>query len=318
MTKEIRRIENEKVLLEYLYKRLVLGNTNGIKEEEYLEFLSLLEEKISNNGLGKIEFSKEDFSSIYEKAMAILKRNAASSKLPLIYSDNLGIIPTYDLRKISYNDYRIFDGSRESFIVNEVIKEITPSIVLSDYDWIKFDSIEAAQKIASFYIDELAKRYMKEMIILGYLQVENIDIDKYIFEQDLGKFFNLYGTKEAFIKAYLHSTRIISEVLDKRVSGEEVRFSNNPMKTLAYANYLKMILPEELKFLMRYSHRTYALNDPEINIASRNGNASYERVTCVSFDETGEWSDAYEREYGNVLEDSVKIMKKRLGNRNPY
>ena len=316
MIKEIRKIENEKALLEYLYKRLMLGNTDSIKEEEYLNFISLLEERINSSSLERIEFERESFSSIFEKVLNIL--NPSLEVTPLIYSDTKGIVPTYELTKISYSDYRMFEGIRENFIIGKLIEEITPKIELSTYDWIKFDSIEASQKISSFYIQELAQRYMKEMVTLGCFPIKDMDVDKYIFEQDLGKFFNSPGTKDTFIKAYIHSTKIISEMLDGLKNNEKVIFSNNPTKVLAYANYLKMILPEELKFLTRYNHKPYALNNPEIDITCSGSHVSYESVTCVSFDETGEWSDAYERESGTIDEECVKVMQKRLGNRNHY
>jgi len=317
MSKETITIKNEKALLEYLYKRLSLGFTEPMTEDEYFRFINLLEERVnSDNNLERISFEREIFTDIVSKAMDILyKSGHNNASNPLLYKEINGVgvlFPTYELKPIEHGTYRMIEKPRQMAIARTLMEELTPKINLSTYDFIKFDSLDAAEKVAAFYINDIINRYIQDMVRLGVWPVEFTDADKYLFEHNLATTFNGEGTREVFINAYIHATRIVSELKDNVVNNETIMFSNNPNNTLAYANYLKMLLPEQLQFLIKYSHNPYALNDMAIDVSTRSSDAYFHAEACTYYDETGEWSNAYERNSGIIGSEHVKVMKKRL------
>lgn len=323
MSKETITIKNEKALLEYLYKRLSLGYTDPITEDEYFRFINSLEEKInSDNSLERVSFEKESFTTTVEKTIAmILKNSCNNTNNQLLYKEVNGdgiLFPTYTLKPIEYGVYRMIEEPRQMSIARTLMEELTPKINLSTYDFIKFDSLEAGEKVASFYINDIVNRYIKEKIRLGVWPPEFTDADKYIFEQNFSQTFNGLGTKEAFLNAYIHATRIVSELKDNAMDNETIMFSNNPNKVLAYANYLKMFSPEQLKFMISYSHKPYALNDAAIEASMDSKRVYFQSIACASCDEEGYWADAYDKKEYDVVEESVKVMKKRLGNITDY
>ena len=323
MCKETITIKNEKVLLEYLYKRLSLGCTEPITEDEYFRFINLLEERVNNdNSLEKVVFPKESFTKVVSKALVMLRESDHNNiSNPLLYEEVNGVgmvTPTYGLKPIEYGIYRMIEQPRQIAIARTLMEELTPKINLSSYDFIKFDSLEAAEKVASFYINDIIDRYIQEMVRLGVWPAELTDVDKYIFEQNFAKTFNGQGTKEAFINAYIHATRIVSELKDNVENNETIMFSNNPINCLAYANYLKMLSPEQLQFLIKYSHKPYALHDVAIDISTGSADAYFSAESCTYYDENGDWSNQYERNNGTVSSESVKVMQKRLGNVRDY
>ena len=318
MSKEKITIKNEKALLEYLYKRLSLGCTEPITEDEYFRFINLLEERVnSDDTLEKVIFPKESFTKILSKAMVMLQLHSGNKDAnPIMYREINGahaIYPTYDLKQIECSVYRMIEQPRQMAIARTLMEELTPKIELSKYDFIKFDSLEAAQKVSSFYINDIINRYIQDMVRLGVWPTEFTDVDKYIFEQDFAKTFNGQGTKEAFINAYIHATRIVSELKDNARNSETIMFSNNPNNTLAYANYIKMFSPEQLQFLIKYSHKPYALNDASLFVSIQSSDAYFNSVACTYYDENGDWSNCYERNAGVINGETVKVMKKRLG-----
>jgi len=318
MSKETITIKNEKALLEYLYKRLSLGCTDPITADEYFRFINLFEERVnSDNSLEKILFERESFTDIVSKAMIMLEKYGCNNKCnPLSYKWTNGadaIYPTYDLKQIEYGVYRMVEQPRQMSIARTLMEELTPKINLSIYDFIKFDSSEAAQKVAAFYINDIVNRYIQDKIKMGLWPAEFTDVDKYIFEENFAQTFNGLGTKEAFINAYIHATRIVSELKDNAHPNETLMFSNNPNNSLAYANFLKMFSPEQLQFLIKYSHNPYALNDAAIDIYTESSDARFYTEACTYYDENGDWSNQYERNSGVIVGESVKVMKKRLG-----
>jgi len=318
MTKEIIRIKNERVLLEYLYKMLSLGYTNGITEEEYFNFIDTLEQRVNSDDsifAKRIELEYESFETVVEKAMKVLEKSCKSPKQPLLYKEIDGtkmIMPTYDLGKIETSEYKLFTYPKQIKIEKDLFDEIIPKVTLSDYDFIKFENLEGAKKVSAFYISEIAYRYVASKLNQNINVVKSMNIDKYLFgnsEQLLEPNIN-----ELFIKAYIHATKIVSKLKDEESIRETIIFSNNPDKPLAHANYLKMVLPEEIKLLSKFSHKTYALNDSEITVKTIREYAKYESSTCIYSDELGYWSDAYVRENGEITDEYVKIMEKRIGN----
>lgn len=323
MCKETITIKNEKALLEYLYKRLALGCTDPITENEYFRFINLFEQRVNNdNSLERISFEKESFVRIVAKAMEMLyKTGHDNTSNPLSYKEVNGvgtIHSTYELKPIEYSTYRMVEKPRQMAIARTLMTELTPKVELSTYDFIKFDSLEAAQKVASFYINDIINRYIQDMVRLGLWPSEFTDVDKYVFEQNFAQTFNGKGTKELFINAYIHATRIVSELKDSAANNETIMFSNNPNKPLAYANYLKMLSPEQLKFLIKYSHNPYALNDAAIDISTRSSDAYFNTEACTYYDENGDWSNRYERSNGIISRETVKVMQKRLRNITDY
>lgn len=318
MSKETITIKNEKALLEYLYKRLSLGCTEPITEDEYFRFINLLEERVNvDDSLEKVTFPKESFTKILSKAMVMLQLYSGNKDVnPIMYREIDGvdaIYPTYDLKPIEYGVYKMVEQPRQMAIARTLMEELTPKIELSTYDFIKFDSLEAAQKVVAFYINDIINRYIQDMVRLGVWPAEFTDVDKYIFEQNFSKTFNGKGTKEAFINAYIHATRIVSELKDNAHNNETIIFSNNPRNCLAYANYIKMLSPEQLQFLIKYSHKPYALNDAAIDIYTESSDARFYAEACTYYDENGDWSNQYERHSGAIGSETVKVMKKRIG-----
>lgn len=317
MSKETITIKNEKALLEYLYKRLSLGCTDPITEEEYFRFINLLEERVnSDDSLEKVIFPKESFTQILSKAMVMLQLYSGNKNAnPIMYREINGagvVTPTYELKPIEYGAYRMVEQPRQMSIARTLIEELTPKIELSTYDFIKFDSLEAAQKVSSFYINDIINRYIQDMVRLGFWPSNFTDVDKYIFEQNFAQTFNGKGTKEAFVNAYIHATRVVSELKDNARTSETIMFSNNPNHTLAYANYIKMFTPEQLQFLIKYSHKPYALNDASIYVSTKGSDAYFNSVACTYYDEKGDWSNQYERKSSAIGREPVKVMQKRL------
>ena len=318
MTKEIIRIKNEKALLEYLYRMLSLGYTDGITEQEYFNFIHTLEERVNSDDsifAKKIELEYESFETVVEKAMNVLEKSVQRPKQPLLYKEINGngiVVPTYDLTKIDSSEYKLFTYPKQMKITSDLLGEIIPKVSLSDYDFIRFENLEGAKKVASFYISEIAYRYIASKLNKNIIEAKSMDVENLVFgkEKDLLE----PGINELFVKAYIHAVKIVSKLKDEEASRETITFSNNPDKPLAHANYLKMVLPEEIKELSKFSHKTYALNDPEIIVKTVGEFAKYESIACTQSDETGEWSDTYERENGEITEEHVKIMEKRIGN----
>jgi len=318
MSKEIIRIKNEKALLEYLYKMLSLGYTDGITEREYFNFINTLEQKInSDNSIfaKRIELEYESFETTVEKAIKVLEKSCKRPKQPLLYKEVDGtkiIVPTYDLEKISESEYKLFNYPRQVKIEKDLFDEIIPRVDLSEYEFIRFENLEGAKKVAAFYIGEIAYRYVASRLKENINVVKGLNIDKYLFgnpEEILES-----GIKELFVKAYIHATKIVAQLKNEESIKETIIFSNNQNKPLAHANYLKMVLPEEIKELSKFSHKTYVLNNSEITVKTIGEFAEYESITCIASDENGEWSDTYERENGEITEEYVKVMEKRIGN----
>lgn len=318
MSKEVIRIKNEKVLLEYLYKMLSLGYTDGITAAQFFKFLNTLEERVNSDDsifAKKVELEYESFETVVEKAMKVLEKSCKKPKQPLLYKEVDGsgiIIPTYDLGKIDSSEYKLFNYPRQIKIEKDLLEEIIPKITLSDYDFIRFENLEGAKKVAAFYIGEIAYRYVSSKLKEDINVVKTMNIDKYLF----GKPEDMLepGINELFVKAYIHAIKIVSQLKDDEAKRETIILSNNPDKPLAHANFLKMVLPEEIRMLSNFSHKPYALNDPAIDVKTYREYAKYESSTCISSDETGQWSDVYERENGEITEGHVKIMEKRIGN----
>ena len=318
MSKEIIRIKNEKVLLEYLYKMLSLGYTDGITEQEYFNFVNTLEKRInSDNSMfaKKIMLEYESFETVVAKAMKVVEKSCKGLKQPLLYKEVDGsriIVPTYDLERIDTSEYKSFVYPQQIKITKDLLEEIIPKVTLSNYDFIRFENLDGAKKVSAFYIGEIAYRYLSMKLRENINVVKTMNIDKCIFgkpEEVLEP-----GIKELFVKAYMHATKTVAQLKDEAALRETIIFSNNPDKPLAHANYLKMLLPEEIKELSSIYHKSYALNDSEITVKTLGEYAKYESITCVASDENGEWSDVYERENGEITEDYVKIMEKRIGN----
>ena len=132
MTKEIIRIKNEKVLLEYLYKMLSLGYTDGITAAEYFKFLNNLQERVNSDDsifAKRIELEYESFEKTVERAMNVLEKSVQRPKQPLLYKYVNGsgiVLPTYDLPKIETSEYRIFTCPRQIKITKDLLETLKP------------------------------------------------------------------------------------------------------------------------------------------------------------------------------------------------
>lgn len=171
---------------------------------------------------------------------------------------------------------------------------------------------QMSKNVAGFLVEDLIKRYVESKIKEGKWPSQCKDIDKYIFERDIASAIDESGTCELFRKLYIHTINTICRLL-KQSGKQVIKISNNSYNMLAHANYLKILIPEELKFLHKYVHNPYEEKDKSFVITINQDNATYSGCACVDSDPYGEWSDTYEYYDGNVSNEFASIMEKRIG-----
>jgi hypothetical protein len=319
MAKDTITIKNENVFFEYLYARLNNGITEGITEEEYYSFLNLLLEKVNTDESTyaiKAISPSETFSTIAEKA--IEKTSSAYNKnLKGLDFKNGIIYPNYNLRKLEWNKYMLFiSHGRERTLTDKTIKQIVKVPNLSEYSLREANAanFKIAEQIAAYFVNDLIERYLAKKIENGLWPKQCRNVDEFVFNRNIGKAINEEGTKENFQIAYYQAIRIITELLETRQSSNDyLMFSNNSANCLAYANYLKIIIPEVLSFLLPYRYYESELRNASINVSVVNNKAQFKNSECVFSDPYGEWSDDYKQTEGSISDDPVLVMEKRIG-----
>ena len=215
------------------------------------------------------------------------------------------------------NEYKLFRGfGRGQDIVDKTLEQNIKVSNLSEYPLsrINDDNFETSKKVAAYFVNDLIERYLKNRVENRSWPKQCNDADEYIFKRNIGRVIDENGTKENFKKAYYQAIRIIAESLENKQSlSDIVIISNNSNKCLAYANYLKIVTPETLSFLMRYRYNEYQLRNASIDVSVINNQAKFETSECVYSDPYGEWSDDYSQKKGTINDVPVLVMEKRIG-----
>lgn len=311
-------IANEDVLLEYLYARLNKGITEGINEKDYFCFLNALLENINTD---KSDYSiravspNENFSTIVEKTIDKVKYNY-SSRSGIDFKNGV-IYPNYDLFELEWSKYKLFrDHGRGQKLTVETISQFVPTPNLSTFSLkdSNDENFELAKKIAAYYINNLIERYLEDRIEKRYWPTQCRNADEFVFKRDIGKSIDEKGTKENFEIAYYQAIRVITELLEtKQHSSENVALSNNEANCLAYANYLKILVPEPLSFLLPYRYNQYRLRNANINVSIQNNEAKFSNSECIYSDPYGDCSRDYKTTDGTIDNIPVQVMEKRIG-----
>jgi len=321
MNKKTKNIDSEKILLEYFYKLLENGNTNGITEVMYFQVLNEIKEKVnalSTSFAYQVEIKQDNFENIVNNANALNEsksgRLGKGIIIEKINSNRLIALPTYNL--IKYNNRKPIIGHYgEDKCVDEVLSSKVKPITLSKYDIteVSEEKLDTAKRVSALFINELIQRYVKSKIKQGTWPSQCSNIDEYIFKRDIAKVIDEKGTKTNFKKAYLQAIRVVCQLLEDAKTNEIVQISNSNVEALAYANYLKMISPKSLEFLKEYSYNPFVINNSRINLRIDGKEIYYETRACTFSDPYGESSDEYRITKGILGKEPVRIMEKRIG-----
>lgn len=315
MSKTTVTIEQEKVLLKYLYSMLEEGITTGITEKEYFKFINILVDKINSESKNSeyiipTIINKESFSEIAQKLSTTLTKDNGKQGILYKETNNGGIIlPTYDLEKSRYKDCSIENINHR--ILDDLLKSIIKKPKLSSYplENTSKENLENATKIAAVYVNEVIRRYVTSRIENNRWPAQCSDIDQYIFQKDIAKYIDEQGTIHNLKQAYIQAIRVVCELQDKSTTDDIIKFSNNKNNFLAYANYIKFFTPEELSFLKEFSHNKYILNDASIDLCIDEDQVKYKTSTPILLESYGK---GYKNNEGIVDNTPGKVMKKRL------
>lgn len=320
--KEIINVKSESILAQYFKALLKNGITIGITEKMYNDFV---DEFVSKVNTDDSEFARNiiiesySFENIVKIVNTMNKPYFSSVEVirleTIISSDNkktLIAFPTYDLKEWNYELYKLGLFGRQQKIFEGIMKSKIESYFPTSNVKIISERLDVAKKVASFFINDLIERYVKFRISKGYWPSQCKDIDKYIFDRDIGKYIDESGTAETFKKLYLHAINVVSLLLEDKKT-DTIKISNDPYNMLAHANFLKFIMPEKFSFLKQYIHNKYEERDAAITVTISQNKVEFTSSACVFSDPYGEWSNEYKNERGDIGNKSVEIMEKRIG-----
>ena len=316
--KEIINVKAESILAQYCRTLLTSGITIGITEKMYNDFVNELVNKVNTDTseyTRGIRVEPDSFENIVQRMNKIHSERVVGVRLKSIIDDDGNkmfiALPTYELKEWRYDEFKTGLYGGQDKIFKEILQAKIASQILPESKVIsKKDDI--AKKVASFFVNDLIARYVESRISKGYWPSQCRDIDKYIFDRDIGKSIDENGTADTFKKAYLHAVDEVCLLLADE-EAETIEISNNPYHMLAHANFLKFIMPEELSFLKQYVHHKYEERDAAITVTISQNEVTFRSSACVFSDPYGEWSDDYKHEKGTIGTKSVEIMKKRIG-----
>lgn len=301
-----RKIKQEKILLEYLRIRLLNGITDGVNEVDYFTVADGLIKSFNTDKSADIRFKEEKFSDIGYNAENLTRGLYNKMQTGVIFKNNI-ISPTYNLRRYDFINNRILLNNTHEKIMSEYFANLIKPLELSTYSFTTSEhNYKEAEKIAAVFINELINRYLKDVIKKGVWPNKFNDADKYIFDSNIGLHLKEKGTKEIFLLAYMNAIRTVLEL--KEENNIPIGFSNNPTYPLAYANYLKMIIPNELAFLTKYH---YSGLNKGIDVTTHN-TTNYSKYHNLFPFIPCEWTKYYD--FSNFIdsEGEYSIMKKRL------
>lgn len=301
------------ILIKYLYCQLELGNTSGINEEEYITFLNNFINKLNRQG-NNITYKNETFSKIVKNLEKILE--TYDNKETLKYnSENNTLIPTYNTTE-NINLYYNYSNILSEYINKELDLELKCLKVrkLNNLNKCRIEKdkllLESAKKVGAFYINNLLDIYIAKLIEEKKWPIQYKDIDKYIFDCDLAKIIGQNITKENCTLSYLNTIYTISEILSENEN--KIIISNNKNNLLAYSNFIKLTMNEEVSFLQKceYNPRSYSKPNIELIAIIDNDSITYQR----SYNLYDYWDgDVYHHIENREIDDKeIKIMKKRI------
>lgn len=318
MKKEIINIKAESILAECFRSLLTTGITIGITEKMFNEFVNELVNKLNINSsefASEIMIKPDSFENIVERMNKIHSERVIGVQLESIIGDGGNkmfiALPTYELKKWEYRQFETGLYGREKRIFDAILQDKIVSQFPNESKIVSEKS-DIAKKVASFFVNDLIERYVKSRISKGYWPSQCRDIDKYIFDRDIGKCIDENGTADIFKKVYLHAINEVCLLLSDK-KAETIEISNNPYHMLAHANFLKFVIPEDLSFLKQYVYHKYEEHDAAITVTISKNEVKFRSSACVFSDPYGEWSDAYKYEKGTIGAQSVEIMEKRIG-----
>lgn len=322
MTQNIIKLKNEKILLEYLYNKLLHGNIKEITSSEYFNFIEELVERINKDESEfkkEVTYKKQSFEEIVNNVNLLTKTYYADKNIKLskdLITDQEIIIPTYGLTRINYHDYKSDLYGRQLDIYKELLKESIICDEICDFPLDKESDKKAniAKRVTSVFINDLIDRYVIYKISENRWPKQCQNVDEYIFKRDIASLIDENGTKQIFQKLYLHALSMTLKMISKINDLDMIKFSNNPNNVLAYANFYKMISPQEFDFIKQFVYDRYEINNSSINVTVNESKVTFKTITCSNSDEYEYDDDTYDIKEGNVSDKQVKIMEKRIKN----
>lgn len=311
-------VKPENILAQYFRTLLENGITQGITVRMYNELVDELVRRINSDTseyCQKIKVERTSFKNIVQEVNERLWSRAVSIKLKnttVNGKKTLIALPTYELKRWGYDKFKTGLYGRQEDFLEEIMKEKMKSQFITPGKKFISKRSDIAKKVASFFVNDLIERYVKSQINEGHWPSQCGDIDKYIFDRDIGKYIDVNGTAEIFKMAYLHAIDGVDLLLENNKK-EAIQISNDPYYMLAHANFLKLIMKEELAFLKQYIHHEYTLNDSTLIVTISSSEVLFKSNTCTFSDPYEEWSDEYETNKGTIGMKSVEIMEKRIG-----
>ncbi|MFA5459344.1 MAG: hypothetical protein WC267_02080 [Bacilli bacterium] len=299
------------------------GIPEGITEKDYFDFRSALLKNINTDELLDTLFNSirvvspnETFSTIVDKAANKIIKEYGNNVSGLDLKNGT-VYPNYNLRRLQGDDYSLFRNSgRAKWLRDKTISQFVqlPNLSVYSLNDASDENFELAKKAASYLINDLIERYLRHRIKAGCWPIQCKDADEFIFNRNVGKLINEKGTKENFELAYYQAIRVIAKLLETRQrSNESVELSNNDANCLAYSNYLKILIPETLSFLLPYRYNEYELRSANITVSILYDEAKFNNSECVYSDPYGDWNDDYKKTEGTINDIPVRVMEKRIG-----
>lgn len=310
-------IENERAILEILNFKLKNGITTGISENDYDAFIELLIYGIKKDEYEKnkkIIYEKKPFKELCDNVDKKIRPSYKNNVLYVTYQKGI-IKPTYDLKLPEWREYYLFEDTYS--LRNRLVEKSLKNFIKVDFSSSKTSLIKVeneklnlAEKVGAFFVNDLITRYIKNSIEKKRWPSQCSDADKYIFDRDIASLIDEKGTKKTFKFAYYQAIRVIVEMMKKN---NEIRLSNDDSNVLAYANFLKMLAPYDLRFLKEYKYDKYEMHNASIEVTIKENEAKLKTYTCADCDPYDDFGDSYTSEDMIINNNPVQVMKKRIG-----
>lgn len=317
MSKKV--IKPESILAQCFSVLLKNGITNGITENMYNDFVDEFSKKVniySSRFGDEIIVEPDSFENIVQRMNKIHSSTEDGIRLETIIGDGdkkeLIAFPNYNLARWKYDlfNMRLFE-SQEKIFKDTILSKSTQYFPTFSMEIIK-EIPDVAKKAASFFVNDLIERYVKSRISKGYWPSQCRNVDEYIFKRNIGKCIDEAGTIETFKKAYVYAINVVCLLIADEKK-DTIEISNNPYNMLAHANFLKFVMPEEFSFLKPYVYNEYEEHDVAITLTIFQNRVKFRSSACVYSDPYGEWSDEYKYEKGEIGNQPVEIMERRIG-----
>ncbi len=316
------KITTEKALLEYLFERLSKGITEGISEKNFYMFLNEVVKNINEDksiSASKVFYETEPYKDIAQRTRELTTREYNKNVTGIDIKRGV-VCPNYNLVKdnfgSSWGKYSTFGSGVRQTIMSSSLSQYVKNPKLSYFSCSKAsdNNFELAKKIGAYFINDLIVRYINKKSKEGFWPSQCKNIDEYIFKRNIAAMIDEPGTKENLTNAYYHAIRVITKMLEiNNYSNGKLVFSNDRKRLLAHANFLKIVLPEQISFLRHYTYNEYELFNANINASVIDNEAYYDNSECISSDPYSEWSDEYRSNKGIIDNAPVYVMERRIG-----